>query len=56
MLRIDDDVYTVMLPPNATTCEFSGVAVSDGDVKLEVTLSHGDQRRGVHQADIEKIK
>jgi len=55
-LRINDDVHMITLPPNASTCEFSGVAVPDGDVRLEVVLNHHEQRRGVHQADIEKIK
>lgn len=55
LLRINDNLHTVILPPNASTCEFPGVDVPDGAVKLEVELLHGDKRRGVHQADIERI-
>lgn len=55
-LRIHDEVFTVKLPPNAQTCEFSGVDILDGAVRLEVMLAHGDRQRGVHQADVEKIK
>ncbi len=53
-LRINDNVLTVKLPPNASTCEFLGVGVADGNVKLEVELQHGEKRRGVHQTDFEK--
>jgi arylsulfatase A-like enzyme len=54
-LRINGNVQNVKLLPNASTCEFSQVKVPDGAVKLEVELTHGENRRGVHQADIEKI-
>ena len=56
VLQINDDAFTVKLPPNAATCEFLGVEVRAGAVKLEVKLTHGDSQRGVHQADIEKIE
>lgn len=55
-LRLNDEVVTVELPANAGTCEFSGINVSPGAVKLEVTLVHGDKRRGVHQADLQKTE
>ena len=54
-LRINDDTLTVKLPPNASICEFPGVDLLEGAVKLEVELKHGKKRRGVHQTDIERM-
>ena len=52
--RVNDNVVTVEIPPNAVTCEFSGVNVPEGAVILEVELHHGAKTRGIHQAEIEK--
>ena len=53
-LRINGDVRTAKLSPNVSTCEFPGVQMPAGSVKLEVELTHGEKRRGVHQTDIVK--
>jgi arylsulfatase/arylsulfatase A len=55
-LQVNDKVLTVKLPPNAQACEFSDVGLPDGAVRFEVLLTHGQEQRGIHQADIEKIE
>ena len=52
-LRVNDHEETIKLAAKATACEFTSVQLPAGDVKLEVELLHGDQRRGIHQADLE---
>lgn len=55
-LQINEDFVNVRIPPNAATCEFRGVEVPRGDLRLAVELSHGERRRGVHQVDIQKME
>lgn len=54
-LRVNGDETTIELAAKATTCEFTDVPLPGGNVKLEVELVHGTQRRGIHQADLEKL-
>ena len=55
-LRINDQQLTVKLSANATTCDFSDVAMPAGPVSLAVELSHDGKKRGVHQADVEYVE
>ena len=55
-LRIDEDVITVDLLPNASTCEFTKVEIPEGNVRLSVELIRDGKLRGAHQVDVERIE
>ncbi|MDA1015227.1 MAG: arylsulfatase [Planctomycetota bacterium] len=54
-LRVNGKSTKLKLAANATTCEFTGVTVPAGSVRLDVELTHGEKTRGIHQADMEKM-
>lgn len=54
-LSVNGKTHTINLTPNAKTCQFKGVEIAAGNVKLDVELTHGKKQRGVHQTDIEKL-
>ena len=56
VLLVNQVAYAVELKANATSCEFRGLRVTDGDVLLEVLLVHDGKRRGVHQVDLKRTK
>lgn len=53
-LNVNGQVTTLKLASDASSCEFTGIEIPDGSVKLEVKLEHGGKQRGVHQVDLEK--
>ena len=54
-LRINGQEFDVKVPARTSTCEFLAVKLPEGRVRLEVELSDGPKKRGVHQTDIEKL-
>lgn len=54
-LRINGKDTKLEIAANAKTCEFASVDIPAGKVRLQVELIHGKTRRGIHQADVEKI-
>jgi arylsulfatase/arylsulfatase A len=52
VLTIDDAKHRLDLPAGATSCVFENVGLEEGNIRLEVVLTHGGTSRGIHQADV----
>ncbi|MEC9477187.1 MAG: sulfatase-like hydrolase/transferase [Planctomycetota bacterium] len=50
-----DLVIAQSLLPTTRNCRFGEVVLPEGDVELEIHITHGEQIRGIRQADIQKI-
>ncbi len=52
VLTVDDTKHQIDLPAGATTCVFEDMKLEEGNIRLEVVLTHADRSRGIHQADV----
>ena len=52
VLNTGTGTWQIPLPGGARECRFSEVRLEQGDIALEVVLTHSGKQRGVHQADV----
>ena len=52
ILSIDEAKHRLDVPAEATSCVFENVRFEEGNIRLEVVLTHANSTRGIHQADV----
>ncbi|MBC8876059.1 MAG: arylsulfatase [Planctomycetes bacterium] len=56
VLKVEDSEHKLALPAGASTCLFEGIKLKEGNLRLEVVMTHAGKRRGIHQADVIRRK